>query len=499
MKKRWRYFWETTSIKHKMNYLIGMLIFFVIVFSMFEFLILRYALVDFHEIMKGNLDTYELEDALEEEIAQFSTYVRETSASNKQELDQSIENTKKRIENLPYDHEKQLEDIYRLTWNIRNAYEVYESRRDKLIRQGDSMPNYISELYEIYDMQEYLMEYVNSLERENVMAGNDTYSARLVLLIMIPAVVVLGFVITIWYLVRMSRIMNHAIIQPLEELAKASKKIAGNEFFIDDICVKSQDEIGELVQSFNKMKNAMGNYAQTVEENRLAREKIHEQELERIEMQRQLEAAKMEVLVKQMNPHFLFNTLNVIAGMANLENADITEKMIRSLSTLFRYTVHNEMHVVPLKREMDMLEQYTYLQHMRFGARIRFVTDCNVDENRYEIPPFTLQPLVENAVIHGISPKIEGGKIRIKVWENKSYLFITVADNGVGIPEERLNIIREGLRTGKRENIGIAVINISKRMKSLYPSGKIEIFSKVNVGTVIRISIPKEEAACIGY
>ena len=150
----------------------------------------------------------------------------------------------------------------------------------------------------------------------------------------------------------------------------------------------------------------------------------------------------MEVLVKQMNPHFLFNTLNVIAGMANLENAEITEKMIRSLSTLFRYTVHNEMHVVPLKREMDMLEQYTYLQHMRFGARIRFVTDCNVDENRYEIPPFTLQPLVENAVIHGISPKIEGGKIRIKVWENKSFLFITVADNGVGIPEERLNIIR---------------------------------------------------------
>ena len=86
MKKRWRHFWETTSIKHKMNYLIGMLISFVIVLSMFELLILRYALVDFHDIMKGNLDTYELEDALEEEIAQFSTYVRETSSGNKQEL-----------------------------------------------------------------------------------------------------------------------------------------------------------------------------------------------------------------------------------------------------------------------------------------------------------------------------------------------------------------------------------------------------------------------------
>ncbi|MGN0353571.1 MAG: histidine kinase [Muricoprocola sp.] len=499
MKKREKHFGESISIKQKMDYLTGMIMSFIVILTLMEFWVLRFSLVDFHEIMQGNSLTYGLEDALKEEITQFSIYVRQTSDSNKQELDLSIANSQKRMEDLPYDHEKQSEEIYRITWNIRNAYEVYVKRRDALLRQGDSMPNYISELYAIYDMQDYLIEYVNSLERENAMAGNETYYEKSTWLMAIPIIIIFVFIFTICFWLRMFRMMNHTIVRPLEELAQASKKIADNEFFIDDICFKSQDEIGELVQSFNKMKNAMGNYAQTVEENRAAREKIHEQELERIEMQRQLEAAKMDALVKQMNPHFLFNTLNMIAGMANLENADITEKMTRSLSTLLRYTVNNDMHVVPLKREMDMVEQYTYLQHMRFGARIRFVTECNVDVNRYEIPPFTLQPLVENAVIHGISPKIEGGKIRIKVWENNSFLFITVADNGVGIPKEQLDIVREGLRTGRRENIGIAMINISKRMKSLYPSGKIEIFSKVNVGTVIRISIPKEEVACIEY
>lgn len=491
--------WESLSIKNKIHIFIGAMMFTTLMFIILTGCMLRFTLVEFHGIMEGNNVSSELADALEQEKKDFEAYIKNSNSTKQEALKKSMEETKYCMDQLPYDYESQGKEIYRLTWNIQNAYEIYVEHRNMMLRRGDDIPNYVAELYSIYDMQDYLMDYIRALNNENVYAGKAAYFRLYPKIILGSAIAGIVVLMAIIGLLKLSEMVNQAIVRPLEELAEASRKIAENEFYISDIQVENQDEVGELVSSFNRMKNAMGNYAHAVEENRIAQKQLHEHELERVEMERRLENARIKMLVSQMNPHFLFNTLNVIAGMANLENADITEQMTRSLSNLLRYTVHNDFSVVPLRREIEVVKEYNYLQHMRFGARIRFEIDCRVDMDAYEIPPFTFQPLIENAIIHGVSPKIEGGKIRLRICVRGDYLVILIADNGIGMSRERLEEVRRGIHADEDEQIGIAVRNIYKRIKSIYSDSSMEIFSKENAGTLVRIQVPVKEAACIGY
>ena len=137
----------------------------------------------------------------------------------------------------------------------------------------------------------------------------------------------------------------------------------------------------------------------------------HAEELEKIKIAARLDAMELDLLKSQINPHFLFNTLNVIGGMADLEGAQTTEAMIQSLSFLFRYNLKTPEKKVSLARELKIVRDYMFLQEMRFGGRITYEIDCQTDAEVVLIPTFTFQPLVENAIIHGLAPKEEGGRI----------------------------------------------------------------------------------------
>lgn len=221
-----------------------------------------------------------------------------------------------------------------------------------------------------------------------------------------------------------------------------------------------------------------------------ALDKLHEEEVRRLEMEKRLEAMKVEALKNQINPHFLFNTLNVIAGMAMLENAETTEKMIKSLSALFRYNLQNSEMEATLAQELKVVHDYMYIQQMRFGDRVKYHIDCRVDEKYVRIPRFTFQPIVENAIIHGLSPKEEGGEIYIRIKEACGKLVITICDTGVGMDIKTLKELKEGLKTDEYSHSNIGLCNIWSRLKLTYPDSDFQIRSKQSVGTVVRISIP---------
>ena len=178
--------------------------------------------------------------------------------------------------------------------------------------------------------------------------------------------------------------------------------------------VRGKDEIGSLMSNYNRMVARTNELIQIVYKN-----KIKEQEM-LVERQN----AELLALHSQINPHFLFNTLNVISGMAKLEEAETTEKMILALSSLFRYNLKTPEQSVPLAKELKVVADYMYLQQMRFGERIRYELNCKVEQELVMVPAFTFQPLVENAIIHGVSPKEEGGSIRIVVRQEEMRLHI---------------------------------------------------------------------------
>ena len=165
--------------------------------------------------------------------------------------------------------------------------------------------------------------------------------------------------------------------------------------------------------------------------------------------------------------------------------------MIMALSNLFRYNLKNSSKEAILSQELNVVRDYMYIQQMRFGERLKFQIECDVEESSAIIPTFTFQPLVENAIIHGLAKKEEGGKIHIRVWEREGETFITVCDTGVGMPAEKLERLRKKLEEGNVSRDSIGVGNVYRRFKIMYPEGQFTIYSRENKGTLIKLQIPR--------
>ena len=133
---------------------------------------------------------------------------------------------------------------------------------------------------------------------------------------------------------------------------------------------------------------------------------------------------------------------------------------------------------MPLERELKIIQDYMYLQKMRFGQRVRYDTDCAPETLDVLVPSFVLQPLVENSIKHGLSKESKGGRIFIRTWMRGERLWISVSDTGVGMEEERLQQIRAALNDGTENEIGIGMGNIYRRVHGLYEDGEMFIYSK---------------------
>lgn len=484
--------WQSLTITKKIATFTGTVFLIILLSVIFDIWVVRFSLFDFNGILQDNAKTSELVQSLEEESERFRGYIKSPGEEESKLLMETMERTEKAVYDLPFVYSQIGEERYAKTWSIRNSYEVYCTKRDAVLVMEENYPEYINRLYEVYDMQQYIQEYARTLMNDTIEDGSIAYGEKVPGLVSVPLIVILVALILLCGMLELARLMNSTIISPVMELVYASQKIAANDFFVEDVKVENKDEMGELVRAFNKMKYATGEYILALEEKRKTLDLLHAEELEKLETEKQLEAIKLELLKSQINPHFLFNTLNVIGGMANLEDAATTEKMIKALSSLFRYNLKTPQVEVPLVQELKVVEDYMYLQQMRFGSRISYRIVCRVNEELVLIPTFTFQPLVENAIIHGLSPKEEGGQIRIHIWQEDELLCITVGDNGIGMAEDELLILRERLMQGEDGQVGIGLGNIYRRILTMYQNSKVEVYSKKDAGTVIRIEIPQK-------
>jgi sensor histidine kinase YesM len=388
------------------------------------------------------------------------------------------------------DYENLGEKRYAQLQAMRSCYEVYCEARDNILDGGTGKALDIGKLYEVYDMQNYLNQYSRTFMSTTLEEGNVRYGELLPALLNVPVVAIAMSVVLLIVLIRLARMINRTVIEPVISLANASRKIAANDFFIDDVKAENDDEIGDLIKAFNKMKYATGEYIMALEERREALDRLHAQEIRNLEVEKQLEKVNLALLKSQINPHFLFNTLNVIGGMANLEDAETTEKMIEALSSLFRYNLKNQDSEVILSQELKVAGDYMYLQQMRFGSRVKCDIDCRVDADKVMVPTFTFQPLLENSVIHGLTPKVEGGSIFLSVVKDGDMLRIVIEDTGVGINEKRLDELKSDLKKNVSDKVGIGVGNIYRRIYSMYTNGSMDIDSVEGEWTRVTILIP---------
>jgi two-component system, LytTR family, sensor kinase len=208
------------------------------------------------------------------------------------------------------------------------------------------------------------------------------------------------------------------------------------------------------------------------------------------EQERLLLHARMEALQNQINPHFLFNTLNSISSLVRFD-PDMARDVISKLATILRRLLNTSETFAPLREEFEFIDNYLDIEVVRFGRdKLRVVKELDPRSLDVVVPSMLLQPLVENSIKHGLSPKVEGGSIYLRSRVSDSRLIIEVEDDGVGMGGAQLE------ESSSWAGMGIGMANISERLQVLYGNtARMTIDSHEGKGTLIRIRLPLVEAA----
>ena len=312
------------------------------------------------------------------------------------------------------------------------------------------------------------------------------------------AAVLASIILAIGGATRASRRLARAIVSPLEEFTGAIGDLAPPESeAFQEIALTSPSfaEMDVMVSVFNRMLRAMQDQLQTIRRQADVEIRLQQKELENLQMNNLLRASELKALQMQINPHFLFNTLNLISQTAYVEGADQTSGLLESTSALFRYTLDYAAREVTLGRELEILDIYVSLLEKRFAGRIRFLFQLDERFHDVKIPALILQPLVENAVHHGVGMYLEGGQVEICTrYDAKAKEgHITVADNGAGMdPQKAEEVDREMRREGAgQEKIGLA--NVYARLQAFYQGrARMEVRSEPGVRTEVEICLPAE-------
>ena len=196
-----------------------------------------------------------------------------------------------------------------------------------------------------------------------------------------------------------------------------------------------------------------------------------------------LNEARLAALSRQINPHFLFNTLNSVASLIR-QNPEEARQVVYKLSKILRRLLRQQENLTPLREELSFIDAYLAIEVVRFGDKLCFVREIDPATLDMLVPSMLLQPLVENSIRHGLSSKIDGGTIRVRSRLIDGHLQIIVEDDGVGIPEEKLARLFEQ---------GIGVSNVNERLKVLFGDDyKMWIDSRLGEGTSTGIEIPEQ-------
>ncbi|QJD84917.1 sensor histidine kinase [Cohnella herbarum] len=282
------------------------------------------------------------------------------------------------------------------------------------------------------------------------------------------------------------------LVKPIERLKRAVERVEGLPAGLDNPS-GSRDEIGQLVGSFNQM---------IMQIHGLMEENINKQIREKILVTSKMKA-ELGMLQQQINPHFLYNTLEAINMRARQYGATEVSTMVNSLAKIFRFTINTGNEVVPLSEEIEHVRNYLTIQELRFQNK--FTVKWRLDESMIRVPilKFILQPIIENALQHGIEDLYGDGEITIVVGSSDGRMILTISDNGIGMSEEELAKVRRSLTmenetspasndgiSSKRSN-GVGLVNVYQRLLIYYGEGlKLAIDSEEFRGTTITIEIP---------
>ncbi len=373
---------------------------------------------------------------------------------------------------------------------IRRTHEGFRAAQDDAVSRALLSGDYASAYERALEIGRYLEGYIKSLLQAAIGEGQSAYGRNIVRFRVLPIGFLLSVALSVLCTSLWTRWTVRHVVSPINDIIKAADAIADTHYDTPDLPSYAEEELNQLATIVNQMKHSTAKLLDSLSAQRAIESRLHEEELRRVTMESTMDTLRLSLLQSQINPHFLFNTLNIISRMAQMEGAPTTEELIKRLASLFRYNLQSTDDMVPLSNELKIVHDYIAIQRIRFGERIQFHVCCGPDPAGVRVPVFTLQPLIENAVIHGIGPIEEGGEVLVDIQRGPEGLIIAVSDTGVGMTDEQLALLLDSPPAERRHLSGLGLGNVRARIHAHYPGSTFKIDSRLGEGTRITIIIP---------
>lgn len=445
----------------------------IYIFSNIFLLIVNFAIlfsintmsIELEKVYQENMNLNTLSEALDDVQDSMTEYLSVKTSESLENYYRSEQTFRELIEQLESDISSV--SLERMERNIKNMSDEYLVAAGQTIeaKRGRNVEKYRYRYETASALRDYIDSYIYSLNAAQFTENSQTYNElsqafRLFeyFSIGIMSIVIVGNVLMIIS-------FTGTLIKPLHTLAEQADEVAKGNFEVVLAESTSRDEIGVVTNAFNQMVVSIHQYIERVKESMETERVLKEKELL---MESRLKDAQLKYLQAQINPHFLFNTLNAGAQLAMMEGADETYEYVQSVSAFYRYNVKKGNDVVSIWDELELVDNYIYILNVRFSGDIHYEKNIEDMDITTSMPSMILQPIVENCVNHGIRNMAGEGRIWLSVYEENNQICISVRDNGIGMNQDMIERVLNG--TYSEEDLsgdsnGIGMDNVIARLK----------------------------------
>lgn len=484
--------WMGMTLRQKLITLFAVTSCIIVIVNLYTYASVSLMLQRVEKVYTSNVSLNDLSDGLDTLQTATSDYLQTKSSDAMERYYRSEQDYRELLEMLnrkATDNEILLteKNIYGLSQSyLELSGEIIQAKRGRNVEKYASLYSDASELYD------EIHTFIYSLNNKQFKNNSVTYRALVESLRyteMITVIVLLLVLVGNGGLIVMSTRM---ITEPLKLLADTADEVAKGNFAVEQLPVRQLDEVGIVTAAFNQMVRSIRAY---IEQLRITMERESQLKERELMMQSHLKDAQLKYLQAQINPHFLFNTLNAGAQLAMMEDAAKTEQFLLNVSEFFRYNVRKNNQQVTLGEEVSLVDNYVYILNVRFAGEIHFEKDVDQSLGNVAVPGMILQPLVENAVNYGICGIDWEGRIELTVCRKDDHISISVWDNGAGMTGERIHQVLSGSideETATDHSNGVGMRNVIERLNLFFhDQAKLEIFSEgKNTGTEVVLTIP---------
>lgn len=409
------------------------------------------------------LHVSEFYEAIDNANGHLKDYLYTTSENSYFEYESEVENAQDHLDRLS---NSDIDEIWRiqLLQNMLTSYrEQAERTKDIFDHHNVSYEAEYSELLTDYELIKKTSDTYYEILTESMEQQNKQFDAMKVYVVLLS--IVFAILLVLW-LAYYTRTTTSSIAEPLTTILKNIGLIKQGSYDLTKIS-NTNSEMHALCEALDDMAEAVQNDIRITKEKAELEKKLLETENENLKKDELLAQSEVKMLQNQINPHFLFNTLNMTYKLALSEQAPKCSEMIERTSALLRYGLDKQNKMSDLQSEIKAVENYIAIQEKRLGERVNFELHVDQEVPNISIPGMILQPLVENSLKHGLKDCEEQGEIIISIRYMKPSVYIQISDNGEGMdPEACERMVLQGFHDKEEEHLGL--YNVAKRLEMFY-------------------------------